>query len=285
MTHIDRRSALRQTAAWALAPFVGPALATAALRAEGRGVEVVAHRGESADAPENTLASFRLAWERGDDAIELDIHLTRDVRPIVCHDADTKRTTGVAKAIKESTFAELRTLDAGRWKGPQWAGERLPELGEVLATIPAQKRCFVEIKVGPEVVPAVVRALRESGKKPEQIAVISFKAPSVAEAKRQLPDVPAYLLADFKKDKQTGAWSPTVDQLIDKAKAIRADGLDLSHKGPIDADAARRIKAAGLGFYVWTVDDPAVARRMVELGAEGVTTNKAAWLKRQLKGD
>src|SRR5438477_1876233 len=107
------------------------ALFISALVSYASAVEIVAHRGESADAPENTLAAFRLAWERHDDAIELDVHLTADGQLIVCHDPDTRRTTGVKKVIKETPLAELRELDAGRWKGPQWAGEKLPTLDEV----------------------------------------------------------------------------------------------------------------------------------------------------------
>src|SRR3954454_19895588 len=90
--------------------------------------EIVAHRGESADAPENTMAAFRLAWERQVPAIELDVHLTKDGALICSHDPNTKRTTSVPKEIKESKLEELRPLDAGRWKGERWAGERMPTL-------------------------------------------------------------------------------------------------------------------------------------------------------------
>src|SRR3954471_10535808 len=135
-------------------------------------VEFISHRGESADAPENTLAAFKLAWERKVGAIELDVHLARDGTLVVCHDPDTKRTTGVPRRIKDSHWDELKGLDAGRWKGPAWAGEKLPTLGEALATIPDGARCFIEVKVGPEAVPALVEAVRASGKKPEQLAVI-----------------------------------------------------------------------------------------------------------------
>ena len=79
-----------------------------AFLAFGADVELISHRGESADAPENTMAAFRLAWERKVDAIELDVHLTRDGELVVIHDPDTKRTTGVEKKIKEHTAAELR---------------------------------------------------------------------------------------------------------------------------------------------------------------------------------
>ncbi|HEY1380757.1 MAG TPA: glycerophosphodiester phosphodiesterase [Gemmataceae bacterium] len=259
------------------------ALSVVAFALPAPAAEIVAHRGESADAPENTLASFRLAWDQRDDAIELDVHLTKDGQLIVCHDPDTKRTTGVPHKIKDTPFDVLRSLDAGKWKGPKWAGEKLPTLAEVLATIPDGKRCFIEIKVGPEAVPAVAKAVRESGKKPEQMPIISFKADTLAEAKRQLPDHKAYFLANFKQDKKTKQWTGDIDQFIATAKAIHADGLDLGYQGPVDREAARKVKAAGLAFLVWTVDDPAVAKRMIDYGAKGITTNKAAWLRGQLK--
>jgi glycerophosphoryl diester phosphodiesterase len=259
------------------------ALIVAAFTSYASAVEIVAHRGESHDAPENTLASFRLAWERHDDAIELDVHLTKDGQLIVCHDSDTKRTCGVAHVIKETPFDVLRTLDAGKWKGEKWAGEKLPTLAEVLATIPDGKRCFIEIKVGPEAVPAVAKAVRESGKKPEQMCVISFHADTLAEAKRQLPELKAYFLANFKEDKKTKKWSGNIDQFIATAKKCHADGLDLGYRGPVDAEVARKVKAGGLTFQVWTVDDPAAAKRLIGYGAESVTTNRAAWMREQLK--
>lgn len=265
--------------------ITGLTLGVVMLLATGKDVEWIAHRGESADAPENTMAAFGLAWERGVKAIELDVHLSKDGVLIVSHDADTKRTTGVSKLIKESTHEELRSLDAGRWKGPRWAGEKMPTLGEALATIPEGARCFIEVKVGPEAVPALVDAVRRSGKRPEQLTVISFQAETVAEAKRKLPELKAYYLASFQRDKKTGDWQPGVDALIARAKALGADGLDLSSKGPIDRAFVQKVKAAGLGLYVWTVDDPAEARSLIEAGVDGVTTNKAGWMKEQLRGE
>lgn len=257
-------------------------IASSLTAAETR-VESIAHRGESADAPENTLAAFRLAWERNDDAIELDVHLTKDGRLICCHDADTERTTGVKQIIKQSTLEELQQLDAGSWKNPRYAGEKLPTLEEALATIPDGKRCFIEVKIGAEAVPALVKAVRESGKKPEQLAIISFKADAVAEAKKQLPELKAFFLANFKQNEQTGQWTPTADELIAQAKTLKADGLDLGIKGPLDRDFVQRVKAAGLECYVWTVDEPEIAQRMIQAGIDGVTSNKAAWLREQLQ--
>lgn len=248
----------------------------------GSPVELVAHRGESADAPENSMAAFRLAWERKVPAIELDVHLSKDGVLAVCHDADTKRTTGVAKKIKETNWDELKTLDVGSWKAAKWSEERMPRLEEALATIPSGARCFIEVKVGAEAVPALVKAVRQSGKKPEQLVVISFQADAVAEAKRQLPELKAYYLASFKQDKETKAWTPSIEELIAKAKEIKADGLDLAAKGPLDRALIQQIKDAGLEIFVWTVDDPKEARRLIDAGVGAVTTNKAEWLKEQL---
>lgn len=245
-------------------------------------VELTAHRGESYDAPENTMAALRLAWERNVPSVELDVHLTKDGRLILSHDANTKRTTGVDKLVKESTLEELQALDAGSWKGQRWAGERMPTLEEALTEVPAGTRVFIEVKVGPEAIPALVKAVRESGKAAEQLVVISFNIDTIAESKRQLPELKAYYLSSFKKDEATGAWTPTIDELIQRAKGAGADGLDLSYNGPIDAEAARRIKAAGLELYVWTVDDPEIARRMVAAGVDGITTNRADWLRAEL---
>ncbi|HEU5117468.1 MAG TPA: glycerophosphodiester phosphodiesterase [Isosphaeraceae bacterium] len=245
-------------------------------------VEIIAHRGESADAPENTLSAFRLAWEREVPAIELDVHLTRDDALIVSHDGDTKRTTGESKSIKDSTLAELQSLDAGLWKGERWKGEPMPTLEQALATIPKGARCFIEVKVGDEAIPALVKAIQKSGKSPDQLTVISFHADAVAEAKRRLPDIPAYYLASFKRDKETGAWQPSLDALIDKAHDLHADGLDLSHNGPIDAEFVQKVHAAGLKLYVWTVDDADKARKLAEMGVDGITTNHGGQMKEWL---
>lgn len=255
-------------------------------------VELIAHRGESADAPENTLAAFRLAWERKVAAIELDVQLSKDGRLVVCHDGDTKRTTGVAKTIRDTLWADLKELDAGRHfvdrdrvdrdRGENYRGEKLPLLEDALSTIPDGARCFIELKVGPEAIPALVKAVEGCGKRPEQLAVISFNAAAVAEAKKQLPQLKAYYLSGFKQDGD-GQWMPTAEQLIEQAKKLNADGLDLSHQGPIDADFVRLVKEAGLELYVWTVNNPDDARKFARLGVDGITTDKAAWLREELK--
>src|SRR4051812_564859 len=149
-------------------------LLSMALVTTAQSIEIIGHRGASYDAPENTVASFKLGWEQQADADELDIYLSKDGQVVVMHDASTKRTAGLDRKIVDQTLEELKTLDAGSWKGPQWKGEKIPTLAEALATMPEGKRFFIEIKTGPEILPALEKVLKESGKKPEQLVIIGF---------------------------------------------------------------------------------------------------------------
>jgi glycerophosphoryl diester phosphodiesterase len=250
--------------------------------AAGPAPEIIAHRGESFDAPENTLAAFRLAWERDVPAVELDVHLTADDKLAIIHDADTERTGGVKHIVKTSKYADLKEIDVGRWKGEQFAGEKIALLEDALAILPPGKRLVIEVKVGPEAVPALVRAVRSSGLPAKQLVVISFKDETIAEVRKQLPELEAYWLVSFKQNEQSKEWTPKVDEIVSRAKEINAHGVSLSYKGPIDEAFVKTVRDAGLRFYVWTVDDPEVARRFVKLGVDGITTNKAQWMREQL---
>ena len=122
-------------------------------------VEIVGHRGASYDAPENTLASIRLAWQQQADAVEFDVWQSKDGQIVLLHDKDTKRTAGVEGKVDERTYAELSRLDVGSWKSPEFAGEKIATLSEALKLTPAGKRVFIEVKCGPEVVPELKRVL------------------------------------------------------------------------------------------------------------------------------
>ena len=242
-------------------------------------VEFIAHRGESADAPENTLAAVNLAWERGVKAVEIDVHLTADGRLVAMHDATTRRTTGVDRRVNESTLAELQRLEAGGWKAPRWSGEPIPTLEQVLATVPEDGVLFIELKEGAEAVPAMERAIQLHARDVGHLVVISFQADAVAESKRRFPEIPAYFLSGFRRDSASGEWSPTVDELISTAREIGADGLDVSVNGPVDAEFVRRVRDAGMRTYIYTVNDPEIARRLVDAGVDGITSDRAAALR------
>jgi glycerophosphoryl diester phosphodiesterase len=250
--------------------------------ADSREVEIVAHRGASFDAPENTLASIKLAWEQQADAAEFDVFLSKDGKLVLMHDANTKRVAGVDKPVVEQTLEELRMLDVGKWKAERFAGERIPTLDEVLATVPTGKRVFIEVKCGPECMPELDRAVKASKLKPEQCVIISFSAEVVAATKKARPDLQALWIVSLNTPK--GGKQKTAEELIEKAKVIKADGLDLSATSTVlDKDFATKVKAAGLKLCVWTVNDVELARKMIDAGVEGITTDRPGFLREKLK--
>jgi glycerophosphoryl diester phosphodiesterase len=245
------------------------------------GMEIIAHRGASFDAPENTLAAFKLGFEQGADGVELDIHATREGAIVAIHDSDTGRTSGVTNRIAAASLPELRNLEAGRWG--KWRGlgfsERIPLLEEVPPLVPAGRRLFIEIKSGSGLIPELGRILGRSHLEPKQVVIIGFDFETVRQAKQQLPHYEVCWLAGA--DKKTREYPP-LEQLIAKARSARLDGLDLESGFPIDRRFADAVHAAGLKLYTWTVDDPELARRHAEAGVDGLTTNRPGWLRAQL---
>lgn len=245
---------------------------------------IVAHRGASHDAPENTLAAFRLAWQQGADGIEGDYYLTTDGRVACIHDADTQRVAGEKRIVAESTFAQLRKLEVGSWKDERWRGEKIPSLEEVLATVPAGKKAIIELKVGPEIVAPMAKILTASGLQPEQIVIISFHSQTIAACEQQLPHLRSHWLTSYKQEKD-GTWNPTAQKLTATLKQIKTDGLGSRAVTEYFNNALlKQLQNDGLKeFHVWTIDDPEVARKYQNLGAWGITTNRPGWLRQQLQ--
>lgn len=243
-------------------------------------MEIIAHRGSSHLAPENTLAAFKLGW-RETTTCELDIHSTLDGKLLVIHDASTKRTTGTDFAVAKHPLSELQQLDAGSWKGPRWKGEKLPSLEEVIAAMPARKRLLIEMKTGSEIIPELRRVIRASGKE-KQLLLQSFSHPVCVEARKAFPNIPVYLLVASKQDMLTRAWRSTVDRGILRAKAVGLDGINVNDTLLVDATAVQKIHTVGLKVHVWTIDKINDAKKLVNMGVDGIITNRPGWLKTQL---
>jgi glycerophosphoryl diester phosphodiesterase len=251
---------------------------------------ILAHRGASAEAPENTLAAADLAWRQQADGLEGDFHLTADGHIVCIHDASAKRTTGVNVRIDQSTLADLQPLDAGRAKSPQFAGQRIPTLDQWFATAPASVSgggggglFLLEIKCGPELVAPLKAKLAAHAALRDRLRIISFNADVIRESKRLLPDIPAWLLIRYKQNKDTGAWTPTLDDVLARLKSCNADGLDThANEQVIDTTFVAAIRAAGYALHCWTINDPAAARRFAALGVDSITTDRPAKLREAL---
>ena len=242
---------------------------------------VIGHRGASQDAPENTLASFRLAFEQGADGIEADFRLTADGEIICLHDDGTGRTAGVDLPVAQSSWEELRRLDCGAWKGEAWRGERIPSLGEVLAALPAAKRIFIELKSGPEIIPALAATLAASGVAPGRIRLLCFNAELIRSLKERLPDYRSCWLTDYR---WRAGWHPSQQQVLETLRSCGADGLASRSRGILEPSFVAQLRQESREIHVWTVDAAAEARRLAGLGVDSIMTNRPGWIGRSLAG-
>ncbi|MCP4665664.1 MAG: glycerophosphodiester phosphodiesterase [Deltaproteobacteria bacterium] len=246
-------------------------------------VLLIAHRGESHDAPENTLASVKLAWERNADAVEIDVQQSKDGEIVVIHDSNTWRTGGVKREVRDQTLEELRILDMGKHKGDHWALERIPTFREVLETVPRGKRLFVEIKCGPEIIPELKTILEKALLFPDQVTFIGLELTTMSALKKHFPGHEVCWVCDMERDAEKDAWEPGVDEMVAKALETGIDGLDVFACEAVDKSFVRKVKASGMKLYVWTVNDPAEARRLCEAGVDGITTDRPHWLRTKLR--
>jgi len=232
---------------------------------------VIAHRGSSFAAPENTVAAAQLAWQHHADAVELDIYLSKDNRVVVIHDSNTKRTTGQDYKVAETSADVLRTLDAGLWKGEQFKGEKIPFLEEMIATVPDGKKMVVEIKCGVEVLPALQQVADRSGKK-GQLIFIAFGWETIVATKQLFPENACYWLCSS---------APAVQEKMEEAAKKGLDGINLNNK-IVDEKTVEQAKGLGLEVLSWTIDDPEEAKRLVKIGVTGITTNRPDLMKSSL---
>ena len=231
---------------------------------------IVAHRGASRDAPQNTIPAFQLAWEQGADAIEGDFHLSKDGEIVCFHDADTKRVAGTQLVVRQSTLAELKQLDVGATHGVAFNGTRIPTIAEVFATIPQGKKIFIEVKCGAEIIPTLLNEIDQSGLTQEQIVVISFNKQVIQQLKIKAPQYKASWLCSFNKQ-ETGEITPALATVLKTLKQIQADGL--SSNTAVPASVIEAVSQQGYEWHVWTINDLNTARRMQALGVLSITTD------------
>jgi glycerophosphoryl diester phosphodiesterase len=224
---------------------------------------VIAHRGASGHAPENTLAAFRKAVALGATFIETDLQLSRDARFVAIHDATLNRTTNGQGAVHEMTLAEIRKLDAGSWFGSEFAGERVPTLEELLQF--SKKHdvvLYLELKPagswGGE--HALIGALRQSGEIPRAV-VISFDPSVVASLRKIEPMVMTGLLFDGQ-----------IENPVEKAVSIGA--RQLAVRGDLVTPALlTEARKNDLQVVCWTVNHPAHMRMLMAAGVDGIMSD------------
>lgn len=227
---------------------------------------VIAHRGASADAPENTLSAFRLARRLGAGMVELDVHRTKDRRLVVIHDPSLTRTTGVRAAVASRTLAEMADLDAGSWFAPRFARERVPTLEAALAALGPRMAVNVEIKSGrrpyPDLEARLVALLRRLGWS-RRALISSFHLAPLARVRRLHPTIAIGILVH--------PWS--LDAALRRARRLGAASVHPPARA-VTAALVDRLHAAGLLVLPYTVDRRADQARLLRLGVDGFFTNR-----------
>ena len=227
-----------------------------------RPVSVIAHRGASAEAPENTLAAFRLAIDQGADFIELDVQESADGEVVVVHDSDLMKLGGPPKKIWELTAAELKAVDIGGRVDPKYAGEGVPTLAEVLAFAKGRVGVVVELKSygHNDRLEEKVVALVEAAGMEKACLFMSLDHAMVAKMKRLRPDWRVGLLAA---------------KALGNILTIPSDFLAVE-AGMANARFVRKAHRAGRDVYVWTVNDPAPALMTMSVGVDGLISDRPA---------
>ncbi len=247
------------------------------------GVEIVAHRGASGEAPENTLAAVNLAWQQHADAVEIDVRLTRDGHVVAIHDPTTLRTAGQNLRVSQLTLAELKQLDAGAWKGETWRNERIPTWQEVLASVPLGKRLFVEVKCGVEIVPALVERFKDATVL-QNTVIIAYDLDVLAELKRHQPSVTALQvvrLSETPTNSQEG--TPTLLERLPSLRQTGVDGFTIGITRHLEPPAVVRLLAENLQLSTWTINDAREALRLENMGIHAVTTDYPGKLRQELE--
>jgi glycerophosphoryl diester phosphodiesterase len=227
----------------------------------------IAHRGAGKLAPENTLAAFRLGASHGYRAFECDVKLTADGVPFLLHDATLQRTTSGRGPAANLPWSELCRLDAGAWHSRGFAGEPLPSL-EAIARFCLRNdfALNIEIKPAPGTESETGRVVAEQAaslwrQAPRPPLFSSFQRTALEAARAAAPDIPRALLLET----LGGRW-------LEDALALRCVGIVTAY-AQIDAVSIGRVHNAGLKALVYTVNDPAEARRLVGLGIDGIITD------------
>ena len=242
---------------------------------------IVAHRGASAYAPENTLEAFELAVDQGAAVIELDVHLTRDGEVVVIHDDRVERTTSGTGEIRALTLREIRALDAGGWFGPQWRGVRVPTLAEVLERFAGRVWVDIEIKAGvrapwfagavqedPAVsLPVGRQVLEVAGRCGvlDRIVVSTFGPGVLAWVRQAFPQVATQLsvLSTEIAGDCAAAAAAGFDVISPQVYAANEENVEVAH-------------AAGLAVHIYAGPDAddATMDRLVALGVDAVKTGR-----------
>jgi glycerophosphoryl diester phosphodiesterase len=240
---------------------------------------VIAHRGNSGPAPANTIESIRQAVELGVDMIELDVRSSRDRVPVLIHNDTVDETTDGTGAVSSLELAQLRELDAGSWKGEQYAGERIPTLMEALEFARGKVNLSLDLK-DEAIIPAMIRAVQEADMVDDVVICGCYE--SQAQKVREIDGSITVLLntdSQLEELAKRDDKSDFVREYIRRACRAKLAALNVSFRH-VTYELIRRAHLRALPVWTWTVDKREDMQRLLQMGVDAIYTN---WPERLLE--
>lgn len=240
---------------------------------------IVAHRGESSKRPENTMPAFELAWESGTQYVEGDFHSIQGGEVVCVHaQKEYKNLYGGTKKISEMTMSDFENakLSGDKWK--DFKGTLMPSLMDVCMGLPFEKTLVLEIKgMDGKFMDKVWDARNDNGISRSRIIFIAFNIEHLKAVKENSSRYKCLWLYSLNEKTVKGKYSP--EEVIKLVKKYNLEGVDVGGTKHITKEYVDAFKKAGLTFWTWTVDDIDEAKRLAEIGVEGITTNKSIELR------
>ena len=222
---------------------------------------IIAHRGASSYAPENTMAAFDLALQMEASHLELDVHLTRDDHLVVIHDDTVDRTTNGTGPVADQTLTVLQTLDAGAWFGEAFAGARIPTLADVLTRYQGRAHLHIELKGHTAHLPQRTVDLVRAHGMAQHVTFTSFQHPHLRTMRAYAPELPTgWLVGEISEAVIAQAHALGCTQLCPRAPLVTPE-------------IVQRLHAERFRVRAWGVANEAMMRQVVEAGADGMTVN------------
>ena len=227
---------------------------------KAQSVIITAHRGASGLAPENTLASIKKAMDIGAHYSEIDVHLSKDEHVVLLHDETLDRTTNDSGAVYNKTWDELKSLDAGKWFGESFSPEPLPSLEEVMDLVSGKMKLNIEIKISgnePNIADKVVQ-LVEKKKFGKQCMITSFDEATVKKVKQINSKLATGLIigGKFESNPFEGDW----------------EIISTNYRN-VNVEFMENARRANKQVHVWTVNEKAEMKRLIDLNVDGIITN------------
>lgn len=246
-------------------------------------MKLIAHRGASLEAPENTLHAIQLAWQERADGVEVDVQTSKDGRCLLMHDETLERTAGLTGRVADQTWDILRAADAGSWKGPRWRHCSIPLLRDVLRVVPNGRHIYLELKGDREMLAPLAADFEVACPPHDRVRFVGFSPRLLREVKHLLPAFPVY----WNVEPQHTRGAPhdwRAESLCAQAIRDGFQGLSVGWCEAVNAEFIQAVREHQLGLVVWTVDDEHVAQRLRAAGLPELMTNRPGYLRHKLQG-